>query len=167
MKLARRNVLSSTLLYFSDPTVLFSRVSDLSQFSPEMAPSGKSLLCLECPCTPGDSTWVMEDQALLEHAVHELSRRGLVNRSDVEGGFTERVFHSYPKFRVGFRDRVTLCFNFLGSFRNLVSFGRQGGFKYVNTDSVTHYGFLAASSVMMAEATGCSCLEWFHSQERG
>ena len=166
VKVSRRNVLPSTVLYFSEPSVLFSRLSDLSQFSPEMAPPGKSLLCLECPCTAGDATWKMGEQALLAHAIEELSARGLISRGEVEGGFTERISHSYPRFRLGFRDKVNECFDFLSSFRNIVSFGRQGGYKYVNTDSVMHYGFLAASSVVMAEATGYSCSEWFQAHER-
>lgn len=167
LRVSRRGILPSTILYFSEPAILFSRVCDLGEFSPAMVPEGRTLLCLEFPCTVGDSTWTKSDDELTAHAVQALSEAGLLAPEDIEGSFAEHISHSYPRFQLGYADHVHACFAFLSSHRNLLSYGRQGGFAYINTDAVLHQGFQAASAVMMAEALGYGLQEWFTAQTAG
>ncbi|MEK8024291.1 MAG: FAD-dependent oxidoreductase [Candidatus Hydrogenedentota bacterium] len=161
LKIARRDVLPSTMLYFSEPDVMFSRVTDGGVFSRDMVPEGKTLLCVEFPCTVSDPLWSRSEEELRAHAEKVLIGTGVLRAGDIEGQFVERVSHSYPRFRVGFEQRVRTCLGALEQFRNVVSFGRQGAFAYVNTDTVTHWGFVAAASVDMAEAMDQTCQEWF------
>ena len=69
--------------------------------------------------------------------------------------------NSYPLFRVGYAEHLSKCFSFLEGFENVISFGRQGGFSYINTDTVMLLGFHAASTVFTAPDSGLSCQEWF------
>lgn len=153
--------LPGTILYFSEPEILFSRLYDVSRFSKSMIPEGKGLLCLEFPCQQDDEVWSMSDADLCAHAIAEFQARGLVNEADVEASFTEKVSHSYPLFDTEYGDHLASCFQYLHRFRNLLSYGRQGGFSYINTDGVVHQGFKAATAVVMALDHGSSCAEWF------
>lgn len=161
LKVRRADVLPAKLLYFSEPTLQYSRLSDVGGFSRKMVPEGQNLLCLEFPCTVGDATWGQSLKELTEHAVHTLVERNILREGDVYDSFMERVSHSYPRFKTGFQDRRKACSSFVASHRNCLSFGRQGGFAYVNTDAVLHQGFKAAASVAMAESLDFSVSDWF------
>lgn len=164
LRLRRTDVLPSSMLYFSEPNVRFSRVYDVGMYSRAMVPEGKTMLCLEFPCSAGDAMWAASDAALAEESIEVLVRNGLFKEEEVEGFHTERISHSYPRFRVGFQQRVATCFEYLRSFRNMVSYGRQGSFAYLNTDGVMNQGFKAASAVLVASSMNAACWEWFETR---
>lgn len=156
--------LPGTILYFTEPEILFSRLYDVGRFSKSMIPEGKGLLCIEFPCQRDDEVWSMSDADLFAHALEVLETRGLVKANDVETSFTEKVSHSYPVFDTEYAIRLDSCFRYLRGFRNLLSYGRQGGFSYINTDGAIQQGFKAATAVVMARDYGSSCAEWFASK---
>lgn len=164
LQVGRRGILPTSMLYLSEPTVRFSRIYDVGMYSSHMVPEGKTLLCLEFPCSAGDSTWVAADTELSSYAVSVMTAAGILKDVDIEDSFCERISHSYPRFRVGFQPRVKSCSDFFGTFQNFVSYGRQGSFAYLNTDNVVNMGFKAATSVISARAMGYSCHEWFTSK---
>jgi protoporphyrinogen oxidase len=153
----------ASMIYFSDPRIPFSRVSDSGQLSPTMVPTGTTMLCLEAPCRFDDAIWTRSSEALVADAVEILAATGLMSKESITGGFVERVSHSYPLFRAGFRDRLRLVENHVRRFPGLVTFGRQGGFTYINVDEALDAGFRAASAVLMTISTGGTCADWFRS----
>jgi protoporphyrinogen oxidase len=161
LKIRRTGLLAEAMLYLSDPKVRFSRVSDVGMYSSEMVPHGKTLFCVEFPCSVGDNTWREDGSVLAGEAVKVLVENGLLRQDDIEGHFDERVSHSYPRFRIGFQGRLTECTTYLSQFENFVSYGRQGGFAYHNVDNCIDRGFRAASAVISAESMGYACHEWF------
>ena len=161
LRLSRTDVIPTSMLYFSDPAVRFSRVYDVGMYSRAMVPAGKTMLCLEYPCSVGDAVWTAPDAALAEESTEVMVKNGLFARSDLEGFHTEHISHSYPRFRVGFQERVSACFAFLHGYRNVLSYGRQGSFAYLNTDGVMVQGFKAASAVAVADSMDFPCWEWF------
>lgn len=156
--------LPGTILYFTEPEILFSRLYDVGQFSKSMVPEGNGLLCVEFPCQRDDEVWSMSDADLFAHVLATLEARGLLTANHVETSFTERVSHSYPVFDTEYAVRLESCFQYLRRFRNLLSYGRQGGFSYINTDGAIQQGFKAATAVVMARDYGSSCAEWFASK---
>lgn len=161
LALRRTNPLPAHMVYFAEPDALFSRVSDIGAFSREMVPPGRTLLCAEFPCTEGDETWRRDDESLAAHVCDLLEARGLIAAGDVEESFAERVPCTYPRFRKGYRQRLRACLEFLHARRNVVSFGRQGGFAYINVDDCLRLGLRAACAVLHAESLGDRCGEWF------
>lgn len=164
LQIGRREPTPSEMLYLSAQHVRFSRVTDFGRYSKDMVPEGKTLLCAEFPCNHGDALWAASDEALAQEAEKELIDAGTLRPGDVEGSFCERVSHSYPRFRVGFQGRVAQCFDFFGRFDNFASYGRQGGFEYLNTDNVVNLGFKAATAVMGGAAMGYTCQQWLSSK---
>lgn len=167
LRVSRRRPLPATMIYFSEPGILFSRVSDMGEFSYDMVRPEETLLCLEIPCNVGDATWASSLENLADHAAEVLEQKGLLKRSEILESFTEHITHSYPRFRVGYERHLDACIERVGRHPNLLSYGRQGGFAYINTDTVLHQGFLAAGAVLFAEHLGFTLLEWFGSQQRG
>jgi protoporphyrinogen oxidase len=161
LKVNRRNVLPSAMLYFSDPNIPFSRIYDVGMYSSAMVPDGKTMICLEFPCNLGDAIWLDSEANIGKIAIEILAREGVLSQEDVDGFFIEKISHSYPRFRLGFQKRVQQCFGFFARFENFISFGRQGSFAYLNTDGVINLGFNAADAVILSESMGYRCHEWF------
>lgn len=155
------NPLPAPLLYFSQPHVRFTRVSDVGAFSRAMVPAGCNLICLEFPCSEGDELWNESLENLTSHAISIFEESQLFAHEAVIGSFQEKISHSYPRFRDGFLANLSECQGYLHGFKNCLSYGRQGGFAYINTDGAMHQGFQAAESILMAEAVGFSISEWF------
>ncbi|MDD5226535.1 MAG: FAD-dependent oxidoreductase [Candidatus Omnitrophica bacterium] len=156
----------STMLYFSDPLVSISRVYDVGSYSRAMVPEGKSLFCAELPCNFNDATWGTANNDLGKRVAGVFMDHGMLKADDIDGTFVERISHSYPRFRVGFKDHLRVCFRYIEGIRNCVSYGRQGGFAYLNTDGVIHLGMNAADAVMLAESMNYTCPEWFNARTR-
>ena len=76
-----------------------------------------------------------------------LEKHGLLNRSDVEAFHTRRLQHAYPRFRVGYKQKVKTIFEFLDSIENVFSFGREGLFSYANVDDAIWMGFEIAKNI--------------------
>jgi protoporphyrinogen oxidase len=149
------------IVYFTDGGTLFSRLYDVGQFSKAMVPERKSLLCLEFPCRKGDDVWARDTADLCAHAEEVLVARGIIRPGLIEESFSEKVAHSYPVFDAEYDANLERCFAFVHGHDNVLSFGRQGGFRYLNTDGVTREGFRAAAAVMMAPGLDTSLAEWF------
>lgn len=156
-----KKVLPSYSIYFTEGTYPFSRCSDMGRYSDKMMPEGKTLLCFELPCHEGDDLWSQSVEQLKDLAIEAIGSTGLVRPEQVDGAFREDIPHFYPQFGSGYRDLLASIFRHLGSLNNCLSYGRQGGFAYVNTDQVTHLGFAAANSVMTQDAVGEACSMWF------
>jgi protoporphyrinogen oxidase len=157
----QRDPLPAHSIYFTGSTFPISRVTDLAKYSAKMVPDGKSLLCFELPCQENDAIWIRSIDELKQIALESLEDTGVLEGVEVERVFRENLTHFYPQFRFGYRERLTSVFGYLGELENCLSYGRQGGFAYVNTDQVTHMGIAAANAVITQEAVGGRCKTWF------
>ncbi|MFN8093767.1 MAG: FAD-dependent oxidoreductase [Vicinamibacteria bacterium] len=139
------------LLYFSEPEFPFNRIYDVGLFSPRMVPPGRTALCVELTCTQGDELWRMEPAGVAEMVLAPLARRGLLSRERVADFHVRRLTHAYPRFRVGYQERVQKILSFVDGTRNLTTFGRQGLFTYANVDDAIWMGFEVAKSLPYRE----------------
>lgn len=141
LQLKQTRAFDVELLYFSEREFPFNRIYDVGKFSRAMVPEGKNALCLEITCAVGDATWNMEASALFEKCIQPLEKHGLLNRAQVESYHLQRLSHAYPRFRVGYQQRLRTIFNYLAPIKNLITFGRQGLFSYANVDDVIWMAF--------------------------
>jgi len=129
------------LFYFSENEFPFNRVYDVGLFSRAMVPVGKNALCLEITCTHGDDIWNIDQNTLYERCMTPLEKHGLLHRANVEDYHVRRLSHAYPRFRVGYQQKLRILFDYLAKIPNLMTFGRQGLFSYANIDDAIWMGF--------------------------
>ncbi|MBU1147950.1 MAG: hypothetical protein KKD11_06310, partial [Candidatus Omnitrophica bacterium] len=141
------DIFKISLLYFSEPEFPFNRAYDVGIFSRRMVPEGKNALCLEVSCNYDDDMWKADDEQIFEKCILPLEKHNLLNRQDIENYHTKRLKHAYPRFRVGYEDKLKAIFDYLFTIRNLTSFGREGLFTYANVDDVIWMGFEVAKNV--------------------
>ena len=140
-----------TWQYLSDPDILATRLQEPKRRSPEMAPPGKTSMMLEIPCDPGDRLWAMADDALFDLVCADLARLGIDTANATGEYFSVRTATAYPLMVCGYQAEREKAFAHLGRYRNLIQCGRQGGFRYVFTDSAMEMGQMAARSLLSGE----------------
>lgn len=66
LALDRERLTEEPWIQVDDPAVPFSRLAEMRNWSPEMAPPGRTVLCAECYCSaePADPVWSLADADL-------------------------------------------------------------------------------------------------------
>jgi protoporphyrinogen oxidase len=148
----KEQVFRSPWVYFSDARVIFNRLYEIGNFSRQMVRDGETALCLEITCDRGDATWNCPDSDLYDRALSYLERHDLLHRIEVSEYFTKRLESAYPIYEVGYRERLRKVMDFLRGFKRVATYGRQGGFAYINVDQCLERGFRIARRIVEGEA---------------
>jgi len=120
-------------IYFSDKSTLFNRVYEPKNMSSLMSPEGQTSLCFEFTSNKADSIWEMDKEALLEAAISGLSSFGLITKDDVIDWKIINWNNTYPLRLVNYKQEKEKLFSHLNKYENLISYGRLGGFEYLNS----------------------------------
>ena len=126
--------------YFPEEIIPISRMSEPKNYGDSTEPRGVTVLCAELPCDTQSKWWGMNDSELGQVVRDSLVTAGIPIRAPVRKVMTRRLAHAYPIYRRGFEIGVAKVDEWLGTFRNLVTFGRQGLFAHDNT----HHGLYMA-----------------------
>lgn len=161
IKSSLTNVFNTPLTYFSDSKIKFNRAYEVGSFSKECVPAGKSGLCVEYTCNVGDDIWTASPEELFNDAMGVFECLGMLDRKDVEGYLIRRITHAYPRFRIGFDERLKKILQYLSSLENVITLGRQGLFCYANVDDVLHMGFRATEMLSTMNRKGIDYSELF------
>ena len=147
----RPSITTDTWIYVHEPEISFARLHEPRNWSPQLAPEGKSSLVLELFCEMDDATWLSNDEDILARVERDLVYGlHILEPGEVFGGFIVRSANAYPRYSLGYRDAVTRVKGYLGNFSNLLIVGRGGAFQYNNTDQAIESGLLAAGRVLGA-----------------
>jgi protoporphyrinogen oxidase len=92
-----------------------------------------TVLCAELPSDPGDATWSLSDAELGKRMCGWLADTGLPVKARVREVVTRRLTHAYPVYDRDYAARFDAMDKWLGEFRGLLTFGRQGLFAHDNT----------------------------------
>ena len=137
-------------LYIHSPQFRVGRIQNFKNWSPEMVPeAGKTCLGMEYFCSEGDDLWEMPDSHLIELASQEIVRLGLgVNLKDVEDGCVIRQRKAYPVYDGEYRQHLQVLQDYLETFENLQTVGRNGMHRYNNQDHSMLTALLAAKNIL-------------------
>lgn len=133
-------------IYFTDRS--FNRISEYKQFSPDLVPEGRTGICLELTCDPGDALYTEPDEAIYRKLMPELQDLNLLTPDEVEDYFIVREPNGYPIYEVGYKERLQGLFRYIRGCDGLFTAGRQGAFLYCNQDAAIKCGFEVAQQMM-------------------
>lgn len=112
----------------------------------------KSCLGMEYFCSEGDALWEMSDTELIELASREAVELGLgVNEGDVEDGVVIRQRKAYPVYDGEYRKHLQVLQDYLKTFENLQTVGRNGMHRYNNQDHSMLTAMLAVKNILGEE----------------
>ena len=135
-------------IYFPDKDCLFQRVSELKNFSPYLVPKGSSSVCVEIPCDYEDEVWNRDPKELYETVITAMEQKRYLKREDVQNFWVAREKFAYPTNTISFISKLNAIKNYIDTFPNLYSIGRQGNFSYINIDDVMLMGFKTAEQIV-------------------
>ncbi len=148
----RERVTNQTWIYIPEQKIPFGRIHEPTNWSPAMAPPGKTLLIMEFFAFKGDTIWNMQDDRLTDLTVDNLVRLGFINRQEVLDRMVVRVPKAYPLFEVGYRKHADDLHDYLGRFSNLHIAGRSGMFRYYNMDVAIRSGIDTAQKIIQKDS---------------
>lgn len=135
-------------IYLHDPETQAGRVQNFGAWSESMVVPGTTCLGVEYFCFEGDEIWEMRDDEAVAFAAAELGAIGLLDPEHVVEGVKVRVPRAYPMYDLGYDGRVAILREYVESFENLQTFGRNGLHRYNNQDHSMWTAILAALNLM-------------------
>ncbi|GBD98351.1 protoporphyrinogen oxidase [bacterium BMS3Abin07] len=146
--LDRERVTDLTWLYLPEKHIPVGRVHEPKNWSPRMAPEGKTSIVAEYFCFRGDRIWNSGDEELTGVTLRHLTNLGLVQMCDLIDSSVVRVAKAYPLLDVEYRRHYEKVLGYLNEFRNLRIAGRGGTFQYLNMDHAMRSGINAAEKIL-------------------
>lgn len=136
-------------IYIHSPEVKVGRIQNFKNWSPDMVPDpALTSLGLEYFCTEGDEIWNMNDEALIALGKQEMHQLGLVQPEDVMDGVVVRQLKAYPVYNSTYGAYLETIKNYLATFTNLQTVGRNGLHKYNNQDHSMLTAMMAVRNLM-------------------
>jgi protoporphyrinogen oxidase len=135
---ARPQVIGPFWIYYTSRS--FTRISEYRHFSPDLAPPGKTGICLEVTCDVGDAMWNAADADVVRRCVPDLEALGLARADEIEGYKVIREPNAYPLYEVGYKHRINTVVTWLEGEARILTAGRQGRFLYCNQDAAIKSG---------------------------
>lgn len=117
-------------MYFPDAEFPFTRIYEPKNRSAKMAPKHQTTLAVEIPCQTEDLYWQMDQQTLMEQIKNKVLKLGFFEEQELLDIVAKRLPFAYPILEIGFEEKVQAILNYLKTFNNLYTNGRNGIFKY-------------------------------------
>lgn len=146
--LDRERVTDLTWMYIPEQDMPLGRIHEPKNWSPFMAPEGKTHIVAEYFCFQGDNIWNSSDEDLASLTVKQLEKLNFIKKSEVIDSCVVRAPKAYPLFEIGYADNYSTILKYLDRFRNLHLIGRTGMFKYYNMDRAIESGLEVAENIL-------------------
>jgi len=144
----RENVFSDNWIYIHTPEVKLGRVQNYKNWSAAMVPeASRTSLGLEYFLWEKDEEWRWPNERLIELGIRECEQIGLIQAREVEDGTVVRMQKAYPVYDANYRDSLEIIRQYLASFSNLQTIGRNGLHRYNNQDHSMLTGVYAARNI--------------------
>jgi protoporphyrinogen oxidase len=117
-------------IFSMEEDAIFKRIYEPKVLSKEMAPKGKTSLCLEICYSDGEAIATYKDSDIFDIAISKLEQMKILGRKDVLSYFTVHLDHAYPIYHIGYQESLTPLIKYLSNIPNLIITGRQGLFRY-------------------------------------
>jgi protoporphyrinogen oxidase len=146
---ARESVFPDNWLYIHSPEVKLGRIQNYKNWSPHMVPDpSQTSLGLEYFFWDKDEHWSWPQERLIELGVRECARIGLIEPREVKDGTVVRMEKAYPVYDHTYHGSVATIRQFLDTFSNLQTIGRNGLHRYNNQDHSMLTGVYAARNIL-------------------
>jgi protoporphyrinogen oxidase len=153
--LNREKVTDLTWLYLPEKEMPLGRIHEPKNWSPGMAPEGKTHIVAEYFCFQDEEIWNSSDEELTALTAENLEKLGFIRSNEVYDSCIVRVPKAYPVFEVGYKEHYARILQYLRSFKNLHIAGRTGMFKYYNIDHAIESGREVAEKIISRLNHGC------------
>lgn len=136
-------------IYIHSPDVKVGRIQNFRAWSEAMLPNQSTAsIGMEYFCHEGDGLWNSSNEELIELAKQELEKLDLAPASSVVDGTVIRQPKAYPVYDADYKANLDIIKEWLLTFENLQSVGRNGMHRYNNQDHSMLAAMLAARNIV-------------------
>lgn len=121
-------------VYMPEANIKANRISFPSNFSPYVAPPGKSSLLAEITCNEGDDLWSKRDEEIIEETIENLHRLGIIKRQKVIYSRLKRNKYAYVVYDLRYEQNISLIRPYFQKIGAHLC-GRFSQFEYLNMDA--------------------------------
>ena len=145
----RESVFPDNWLYVHSPEVKLGRIQNYKNWSPYMVPDFlRTSLGLEYFLWDKDDEWTWPNERLIELGIQNALKSGLIDPREVEDGTVVRMEKAYPVYDQSYQDNVSMIRQYLETFANFQTIGRNGLHRYNNQDHSMLTGVYAAGNIL-------------------
>lgn len=145
----REDVFPDNWIYIHSPEVKMGRIQNYKNWSPFMVPDpSRTSLGLEYFLWDNEEEWKWSNERLIELGVRECAHLRLIHSHEVEDGTVVRMEKAYPVYDQQYQDHVRTVRQYLATFSNFQTIGRNGLHRYNNQDHSMMTGIYAARNIM-------------------
>jgi protoporphyrinogen oxidase len=146
----RDDLFPDNWIYIHSPEFKVGRIQNFKNWSAAMVPDpGKSCLGMEYFCNEGDDVWQKSRAELIELATQEAIDLNIgVRAGDVKDGTVIRQHKAYPVYDGEYRQHLQVIQDYLETFENLQTVGRNGMHRYNNQDHSMLTAMLAVQNIL-------------------
>jgi protoporphyrinogen oxidase len=142
------STIKDTWIYIQEPEVLVGRMQIFNNWSPYLvADPSKVWIGLEYFCYDTDPLWNKRDEEIVQFAIEEVARIGILNAHEVRDSCVFRVPKTYPAY-FGTYDRFDEIIRYMDRYENLFLLGRNGMHKYNNQDHSMLTAMVAVDNIL-------------------
>lgn len=137
-------------IYLQEPTIKAARLQLYTNWSNHMGSEDKTIknIGLEYFCFIQDSIWSMKDNEIINLAMSELFKIGIVKNPQFIDGFTVKIPYAYPMYTGSYKQDLQILKEFIDKIENLQVIGRCGMHRYNNMDHSMLTGIYAAQNIL-------------------
>jgi len=129
------NIIPDNWIYLQDKDIKAGRLQIFNNWSPYLVSDlNKVWIGVEYFCDENDELWRKKDNELIDLALSDLQKAGIIDKDDFIDGTVERVENAYPAYFGKSYERFNEIKDYLNSITNLYSIGRNGMHRYNNMD---------------------------------
>ncbi|MFH1999671.1 MAG: hypothetical protein ABIK28_08325, partial [Planctomycetota bacterium] len=147
----RERVSPDHWIYLPSKDLTVHRISEFKNFSEESCPPDRTMICAEITCAEGDRIWESDQETLKGIVKKDMGRLGLIQPETMGKVRIHRATHAYPLYDLSYKSHLDTLMEYLDSFENMMTAGRQGLFKYNNMDHSIEMGLELARSILTGE----------------
>jgi protoporphyrinogen oxidase len=146
----REDLFPDNWIYIHSPEFQVGRIQNFKNWSPAMVPeAGKTCLGMEYFCNDDDELWGRSTQELIKLATQEAIDLNIgVLPGDVKDGTVIRQRKAYPVYDGEYRQHLQVIQDYLETFENLQTVGRNGMHRYNNQDHSMLTAMLAVQNIL-------------------
>ncbi|MEM7816848.1 MAG: FAD-dependent oxidoreductase [Candidatus Aenigmatarchaeota archaeon] len=123
--------------YLPEKDFLIGRVSFIDRYSPFLNKNKDlKLITIEIPCNYNDEIWNTEIDFLIQRALKEIIKIGLIREDPKNTKFflLEKIKDIYPVYEIGWKEKFENYYRQLNKISNLYMIGRRALFLHCNID---------------------------------
>lgn len=133
-KNGKTDAIPDNWIYIQEKDVKVGRLQIFNNWSSYLVKDPDTIwVGLEYFCNEGDELWNKTDSELMDFAIGELSKLGMIDKEDALDGTVIRAPKAYPAYFGAYKN-FSVVKDFLDGFENLFLIGRNGMHKYNNQD---------------------------------